>query len=128
MLSCTKAKRVDIGLNIKIFIRGYEGWWWCKLGDEMTDTPDGDAPTSKRSAAALPAAWPGKRALEDDARPDALGGRPKLTTSKILGVAHPHKPRIGPQYQAVVPPFRAPPVKSLERVQQGPAGPNTREH
>ena len=94
----------------------------------MTDAPGADAPTTERSAPALPAARPGKRPLEEEPEPLALGGKPKLTTSKILGVAHPHKPRIGPQYQAVVPPFRAPPAKSLERAPRGPAGPGSGEH
>ena len=61
---------------------------------------------------------PGKRALEkDDAAPP--GGKPKLLTSKILGTAHPHKPRIGPQYQAVVPPFQPPPTGLPAGPQQG---------
>jgi hypothetical protein len=29
----------------------------------------------------------------------------KITTSKILGTAHPRKPRVGPEYQAVIPPW-----------------------
>ncbi len=94
----------------------------------MTDAPGADAPTTERSATASPASRPGKRPLDREPEPDAPGGKPKLSTSKILGVAHPHKPRIGPQYQAVVPPFRAPPAKSSERVPQGPAGPGSGEH
>ncbi len=94
----------------------------------MTDAPGADAPATERSATASPAARAGKRPLEEEPEPDALGGKAKLTTSKILGVAHPHKPRIGPQYQAVVPPFWAASAKSSERAHQGPAGPGSREH
>jgi hypothetical protein len=36
---------------------------------------------------------------EREPRPKAA----RITTSKILGTAHPRKPRVGPQFQAVIP-------------------------
>ena len=82
----------------------------------MTDTPCQHEPGASHSEKLV--SRPGKRALEEgDAAPP--GGKPKLLTSKILGTAHPHKPRIGPQYQAVVPPFRPPPTRPPADLQQG---------
>lgn len=37
--------------------------------------------------------------------------RMSITTSKILGTAHPHKPRIGPRYQADLPPLQHRPAQ-----------------
>jgi hypothetical protein len=34
--------------------------------------------------------------------------RVSITTSKILGTAQPHKPRVGPRYQADLPPLPQP--------------------
>lgn len=83
---------------------------------KMTDTPSQREPGASDSGKLV--SRPGKRALEKgDAAPP--GGKPKLLTSKILGTAHPHKPRIGPQYQAVVPPFQTPPTRPPAGVQQG---------
>ena len=82
----------------------------------MTDTPSLHEPGASDSG--KPVSRPGKRALEEgDAAPP--GGKPKLLTSKILGTAHLHKPRIGPQYQAFVPPFQAPPTRPPAGLQQG---------
>ena len=82
----------------------------------MTDTPSQHEPGASDSGKLV--SRPGKRALEEDnAAPP--GGKPKLLTSKILGTAHPHKPRIGPQYQAVVPPFQPPPTRPPADLQRG---------
>lgn len=43
----------------------------------------------------------------------------KLSTSKIDGVAHPRRPRIGPEFQAVVPEW------PQHQPTQKPAGPST---
>lgn len=46
--------------------------------------------------------------------PEPLPKRPKvLTASKILGVASPRRPRIGPDFQATIPPQQAPPPKRV---------------
>jgi hypothetical protein len=45
-----------------------------------------------------------------DARAAPEGKRVQLLTSKILGVAPYRKPRVGPEYQAVIPQFEGPPL------------------
>lgn len=58
----------------------------------------------------------------------------RITTSKILGTAQPRKPRIGPEFQAAIPPLpvhgapapRAPPPQQQEG-QPGAAAPMGRE-
>ena len=82
----------------------------------MTDSPSQQEPGGSHTEKLV--SRPGKRAL-DDANAAPPSGKPKLLTSKILGTAHPHKPRIGPQYQAVVPPFQPPPPRPPAGLQQG---------
>ncbi len=67
----------------------------------------GPAPAPADSSSAKPEPLHGSdewlaRALGQDTR-EPSGKRTELVTSKILGIARPHKPRIGPQYQAVIP-------------------------
>lgn len=38
--------------------------------------------------------------------------RTQILTSKILGIAPPHKPRIGPEFQAIIPPLESRPGPS----------------
>ena len=82
----------------------------------MTDSPSQHKPGAPDSGDLV--SRPGKRALENEGAAPP-GGKPKLLTSKILGTAHPHKPRIGPQYQAVVPPFQPPLTRLPAGQQQG---------
>ena len=44
----------------------------------------------------------------DTGQQDHQQKRVSITTSKILGTAQPHKPRIGPRYQAELPPLPQP--------------------
>ena len=90
--------------------------WVAQHAANMTDTPSEHKPGASHSEKLV--SRPGKRALEEDGATPP-GGKPKLLTSKILGTAHPHKPRIGPQYQAVVPPFQPPPTRPPAGLQQG---------
>lgn len=43
--------------------------------------------------------------IEKSGKDDKASKAVRITTSKILGTAHPHKPRIGPEYQANIPPL-----------------------
>jgi hypothetical protein len=77
----------------------------------------------KRSAAALeavqleqaPATPPHAVAPDTVETEEAQAAKQvKLTTSKILGVAQPRKPRIGPEFQAVIPDVFSGPAHPLQ--------------
>ena len=78
-----------------------------------SDTSPLQLPVKKRKAGSL-GAKEEESALEEAITVKGTEEQPpqqkrvSITTSKILGTAQPHKPRIGPRYQAELPPLLQP--------------------
>lgn len=76
--------------------------------------------SSQTSPVCLPASLmspDGSRLAQDHGGEDEPQKSVRITSSCILGIAPPHKPRVGADYQAVVPQWTGPPT----RRQQPPA-------